>query len=107
MMANRSDRHSLKPATCRAFEAIRSIRRECADFHRGLGPQSVVPRRQAVYATATGFLLTAGFRCRALEGRGPYGTRHSSPDEGVFAEKAGNPDATSGTSEVIEGGGNG
>ncbi len=92
-LANRSDRHSSEPATCRAFEAIRSIRRECADFHRGLGQPSGTPRSQAVYATATGFLLNTGFRCRALVGRGPYVTRHSSPDEGIFAENPGNPDA--------------
>ena len=80
-MANRSDRHSPKPATCRAFEAATPIRHECADSHRGLGQQSVMPRKQAAYTTATGFLLITNLRCRALVGRGPYMTRHSSPDE--------------------------
>ena len=86
MMANRSDRHSLEPATCRAFEATAPIRRDCADFHRGLGPKFGAPQKQAVYTTATGFPLTTSFRCRALEGRGPYMTRHSFANEACLQQ---------------------
>jgi len=101
-LVNRSDRHSQKPATCRAFEAMKSIRHECADFHRGLGQQSVTPRSKAGYATATGCLTTrchASVRCRAQvasftvrgcarRGRGPYVTRHSFANEACLQQRS-------------------
>jgi transposase len=86
VLADRSDRHSLKPATCRARAAIRSIRRECADFHRGLGQKFSAPHRQAVCTTATGSSPTIVFTSTNPLGRGPYMTRHSSLDDGCLQQ---------------------
>src|SRR5712691_10385695 len=81
VLADRSDRHSLKPATCRACEARISIRRECANFHRVLGQKFSAPHRQAVCTTATGSSLTGVFTSSNPLGRGPCMTRHSSLDD--------------------------
>jgi hypothetical protein len=49
-MANRSDRHFLKPGMrIRAREAVNLIRRKCADFHLGPGHSGIAPLRGRIY----------------------------------------------------------
>jgi len=49
-MANRSDRHFLKPGMrIRAREAVNLIRRKCADFHLGPGDTRIAPLRGRIY----------------------------------------------------------
>ncbi len=65
------------------------IRRECADFHRGLGQKLSAPHKQAVGTTATGSSLTIVLTSSNPLGRGPCMTRHSSLDDRCLQQ--GNP----------------
>ena len=74
LMANRSDRHFLEPGVwLRPHEAVKLIRRKCADFHLGRGHigKLIAPPKQAEYMTATGSSHSAS-TVGVARGSGPY-----------------------------------
>jgi hypothetical protein len=89
VLADRTDRHSSEPATCRAFEARTPIRRRVRGFPSGPRATVVAPLSQAAYTTATGSLPTHCLLPQQTSGRGPCMTRHSSLDEGCLQQRSG------------------